>query len=141
MLLPGGRASELDEDDETETEKNLKFTFDDLKKMPSHTVAYCMSCAGNKRKYLKKEFKEVKGLNWSMGAISNASYTGVPIRHILLEVMGLKEEDLKGKHLVAVSLDADFQGKAFEVSIPMERALDPVNEITLAYAMNGEDIP
>jgi hypothetical protein len=36
--------------------------------------------------------------------------TGVPIRHIILDVMGLKEEDLvgKGKHLVAVSYDADF---------------------------------
>ena len=57
--------------------------------------------------------------------------------------MGLKESELigKGKHLIAFSLDADFQGKHFEVSIPIERALDPRNEIILAYELNGEDIP
>jgi sulfite oxidase len=44
-------------------------------------------------------------------------------------------------HLVTVSLDADFQGKHFEVSIPIERALDPRNEIILAYECNGEDLP
>ena len=56
--------------------------------------------------------------------------------------MGFKEEDLvgKGKHLVAVSLDADFQGKKYEVSIPIERALDPRNEVMLSYELNGEDI-
>lgn len=40
--------------------------------------------------------------------------------------MGLREEELAGKHLVAVGADADFQGKHFEVSIPMEIALDPM---------------
>jgi DMSO/TMAO reductase YedYZ molybdopterin-dependent catalytic subunit len=54
--------------------------------------------------------------------------------------MNLKEEELAGKHLVAVSLDADFQGKHYEVSIPIERALDPRNEIILAYEQNGTDI-
>ena len=84
---------------------------------------------------------DVKGLSWNIGAVSNQKFTGVPIRHILLNVMGLKEENLIGKHLVAVSLDADFQGKHFEVSIPMERALDPRNEIILAYSQNDENIP
>jgi len=30
------------------------------------------------------------------------------MRKILLETMKLKEEDLKGKHLVAMGVDADF---------------------------------
>jgi hypothetical protein len=30
------------------------------------------------------------------------------MRYILLERMGFKEQDLKGKHLIAFSYDADF---------------------------------
>jgi len=43
--------------------------------------------------------------------------------------MGQKEEDLigKGLHLVTVGYDADFQGKHYEVSVPIEVALDPKN--------------
>lgn len=57
--------------------------------------------------------------------------------------MGYKEEDIVGKglHLVTVGLDADFQGKHYEVSVPIEVALDPHNEVTLCYEMNGEDLP
>ena len=53
--------------------------------------------------------------------------------------MGQKEEDLVGKdlHLVSVGYDADFQGKHYEVSVPIENALDPKNEMILAYSMNG----
>lgn len=129
-LLPRGKSSE----------DQIELSFDQLKQMPSHSVDVCMACAGNKRKFLQ-EIHDVKGLSWTIGATSNSKFTGVPIRHLILDVMGLKEEDLKGKHLVAISLDADFQGKHFEVSIPIERALDPRNEIILAYQQNGEDIP
>ena len=63
----------------------------------------------------------------------------MPLRHVILEVMGQKEEDLVGKdlHLVSVGYDADFQGKHYEVSVPIENALDPKNEMILAYSMNG----
>lgn len=63
------------------------------------------------------------------------------MRYILLEKMGLKEEDLKGKHLVTVGYDADFQGKHYEVSTPMEHVLDPSNEVMLTWEMNDEAIP
>lgn len=63
------------------------------------------------------------------------------MRYILLEKMGLKEEDLKGKHVVAYAYDADFQGKHFEVSVPCEHVLDPTREVTLVYESNGEALP
>jgi len=65
------------------------------------------------------------------------------MRHILLETMGLREEDVKGKNLqlIAMAYDADFQGKHYEVSIPLDDALDPKNEVLLAYEMNGKEIP
>ena len=118
-------------------------TLEELKKMPEHSVETIIACAGNRRKALQAIFPRVKGLPWTNGAIGNALYKGVPMRHILLEVMKLREEDLigKGLHLVMVSYDSDFQGKPYEVSIPLEDALNPTNEIIVAYEMNGEDIP
>lgn len=111
--------------------------------MPTHEVTAAVVCAGSKRTQIQKAFPTIKGLKWTNGAVSNCVYKGVPIRHIILDVMGQKEEDLVGKglHLVTVGYDADFQGKHYEVSVPIEIALDPKNEITLAYSMNGEDIP
>lgn len=80
-----------------------------------------------------------------MGAVSNAKYRGVMVRDILL-ASGFTQEELDGemlknKHLVATGLDTDFQGVPFSVSIPLERALDPKNEVILAYEMNNEAIP
>lgn len=109
--------------------------------MPTHTVTAHLACAGNKRKFIQDVFPSIKGLGWSTGAVGHAEWTGVPIRYVLLEHMKLDEASLKGKHLVSMGYDADFQGKHYEVSIPMEIALDPKNEIILAYEQNGEPIP
>ncbi len=100
-------------------------------------------CAGSKRKAIQTKFPTVKGLKWTNGAIGNTMYTGVLMRHVLLDVMGLKEEEIKGKdlQLIGIAYDADFQGKNYEVSIPLDIALDPANEVMIAYEMNGEPIP
>ena len=47
----------------------------------------------------------------------------------------------KGKHLVATGLDGDFQGEPYSVSISMEWALDPSNQVILAHSMNDSPIP
>ena len=124
-------------------ENPITLSFEDLKKMPKHNVMATIVCAGSKRRAIQKHFPTVKGLKWTNGAVGNSIYTGVTLRHILLEVMGQKEEDLVGKglHLVAIAYDADFQGKNYEVSVPIEDALNPLNEVILAYEMNGEEIP
>ena len=99
-----------------------------------------MSCAGNRRRGMKEVSKDVQGNDWYVAAIGNAVFTGVRVSELLQE-LGFKLEDLKDKHLIAESMDADIQGKCFEVSIPMSMVIDPRNEIILAYQMNGEDIP
>ena len=91
----------------SDDEPLVTLSFEDLKKMPDHSVETVLVCGGNKRKNLQKIFQGVKGLPWTNGAIGNALYRGVPMRYILLEVMKLREEDLigKGLHLVMVSYD------------------------------------
>ena len=106
------------------SDKILTVNFEDLEKMPRYNLVAYLSCAGNKRSYLQKEFPNIKGLKWTSGAISNANYTGVSLRYLLIEKMGLKEADLKGKHLIAVGYDADFQGTHYSASVPMEHVLD-----------------
>ena len=109
--------------------------------MPQYTLVAYTACAGNKRRYLQDLYKPIKGLKWDVGAIANSKWKGVTMRYILLEVMKLKEEDLRGKHVVAFAYDADFQGKHFENSVPCEHVLDPANECMLVYEMNGEPLP
>lgn len=125
--------------DENPVELNL----DQIKKMPRHSVMAAIVCAGSKRTAIQNKFPTVKGLKWTNGAIGNTVYTGVTMRHVLLEVMGLKESEVCGKdlQLIAIAYDADFQGTHYEVSIPLDDALDPRNEVLLAYEMNGEPIP
>lgn len=89
LLMAGGK--------EDENPKTL--VFDDLLKMPTQDVMAAMVCAGSKRRAIQEKFPTVKGLKWTNGAIGNCIYTGVPLRHILLEVMGLKEDEISGKNL------------------------------------------
>ena len=86
-------------------------TLEDLKRMqPTHEVMAAIACAGSKRLAIKEKFPSVKGLGWTTGAVGNAVYKGVPVRNLILDSMGMKEEDLVGKglHLIAISYDADF---------------------------------
>ena len=83
-------------------------TYDEIKALPEYTLVAYHACAGNKRRYLQDKFDAVKGLKWDVGAIANSKWKGVSMRYILLEKMGLKEEDLKDKHVVCWSFDADF---------------------------------
>lgn len=124
-----------------EDDDPIVLSLDDVKAMPEYTVVAYTACAGNKRRYLQDKYAPIKGLKWHVGAIANSKFRGVSMRYILLEKMGLKEEDLKGKHVVAYAYDADFQGKHFEVSVPCEHVLDASKEVTLVYESNGEALP
>lgn len=76
------------------------------------------------------------GLQWDAGAISNAEWTGVRLRDVLLD-SGLDVNDLPphAKH-------AQFYGaEGYGASIPMPKACDARGDTLLAFAMNGQDLP
>ena len=79
-----------------------------MKELGGDEVITTLSCGGNKRKRVQEAYREIKGLPWTNGAIGNAKYKGCSVRKLLLDFMQLKEEDLKGKHLIAVGSDPDF---------------------------------
>ncbi|CAH1103926.1 unnamed protein product [Psylliodes chrysocephalus] len=97
-------------------------------------------CAGNRRSEMTK-VKPVKGLNWGAAAIGTATWTGVPIRDILL-LAGVNEDEVdKPKHIQFEGLDCDITGKMYGASIPIWKALERRGDVILAYEMNGVPIP
>ena len=58
-------------------------TLHDLKtKFKRHTVSATLQCTGNRRHEIN-EVRPVQGLDWDVGAIGNASWTGVRLSDIL----------------------------------------------------------
>jgi DMSO/TMAO reductase YedYZ molybdopterin-dependent catalytic subunit len=108
--------------------------------MEARTQAATLECAGNGRVFLSPS---PRGVQWELGAVSNAQWTGVPLAAIL-ERAGVKPE------AVEVVLEGADTGEIkdppkpagaihFARSLPLSRARRP--ETLLAFKMNGEDLP
>jgi len=120
-------------------EKKLELTLDDIKKFPPVTMPLTLECAGNGRVFL---VPQARGLQWGLGAVGTAEWTGVPLAAIL-EKAGVKpgavEVILVGTDVGTIATDPASPGPiAFDRSIPLEKARKP--EVLLAYGMNGEDL-
>ena len=63
-------------------------SYEELRSMRSETRVATLECAGNTRVFL---VSQVQGVQWGLGAISNAEWTGVPLR-ALLERADLAED-------------------------------------------------
>ncbi|XP_045493454.1 sulfite oxidase isoform X2 [Colias croceus] len=119
--------------------KSYEFSLTQLeKKFKKVEVSAALMCAGNRRSEMNK-VKPVKGLSWTVGAISNATWTGVYLRDVLL-YCGVDPNDTEGKHVIA-GADIDATGEQFSTSIPLHMALDPLADVLLATRMNGEPLP
>ena len=58
----------------------FEVTMDDLRQMPTQTITVTLECAGNSRVFL---VPKVKGVQWELGAVGNAEWTGVRLRDLL----------------------------------------------------------
>lgn len=119
----------------------LTLSLQDLKtKFPKHTVTATLQCAGNRRSEMNK-VKQVKGLNWGIAAISNATWGGAKLRDVLLAA-GYRPEVAKwARHVQFEGLDKDASGTTYGASIPINKAVSEDGDVLLAYEMNGEDLP
>ena len=118
----------------------LSLSSDDIIKMPSATHAGLLECAGNGRVFLSPKHE---GVQWELGAVGCARWTGVPLAAIL-EAAGLNTD------AVEIILEAADEGVAEKTSRPaapihFARSI-PIAEVRqrdvlLAYAMNGEPLP
>lgn len=120
--------------------KPIYLKLDDLKsKFKKRTVTSTIQCAGNRRSELNK-VKEVKGLNWGSAAISTAEWSGVLLIDVL-KYAGVDVNNPKIQHVQFEGLDTDPANMPYGASVPADKALDPKNEVLLAYEMNGKELP
>jgi DMSO/TMAO reductase YedYZ molybdopterin-dependent catalytic subunit len=116
-----------------------EFTYDELRQMPSRTVTMALECAGNSRIFLSPK---VMGLQWELGAVGNAEWTGVPLAEVLNRAgvkPGAVEVVLEGADSGEIKKEPVSPGKIrYARSLPMAKAMS--QEVILAYQMNGEDL-
>lgn len=101
-----------------------------------------MACGGNRRSDAARSGADVKGLAWTGGAIGTAEWTGVWLRDVLNWSAGgkLNVQNSTANHIRFGGLDKDSASQ-FEVSVPLEMAMDPNRDVLIAFRMNGEPIP
>ncbi|KAI9206095.1 Oxidoreductase, molybdopterin-binding domain-containing protein [Polychytrium aggregatum] len=112
-------------------------SLDDIKRIGKEVeLTVTLECAGNRRKDMH-DTKPTKGLLWTQGAISNAVYTGVRLRDVLIAA-GFDPTSPDAQEVEHVQ----FTGaEGYGSSIPLNKALSPMGDVILAYKMNGEDLP
>jgi len=123
---------------EGEVEAPFELSYDDLRAMPARTITATLECAGNNRIFLEPK---AKGVQWGLGAVGNASWTGVPLAQVLERAKpkaGAIEAILDGADEGEVDKTPTPAGKiSFCRSLPLEKARD---DVLLAYEMNGEPL-
>jgi len=124
---------------EGEVEKPFAINFEELMTIESVTAPVTLECAGNNRNFLQPK---VKGVQWHLGAVGNAEWTGVRLS-ALLDRAGLKpnayEVVLEGADRGILEDPKSPPGELkFARSIPVEKAR---RDVLLAYKINGEDLP
>jgi DMSO/TMAO reductase YedYZ molybdopterin-dependent catalytic subunit len=125
---------------EGHVENPLSLTLDELKKLPQVTKSLLLECAGNGRVFL---IPQGRGLQWGLGGVGNAEWTGTPLGAILERAKvraGAAEVVLVGADTGAIAADPQTPGPIhFDRSLPLEKAKR--DEVILAHAMNGEPLP
>ena len=109
----------------------------ELRALPTRTATVTLECAGNGRSFLQPA---APGEQWGLGAVSTAEWTGTSLRS-LLEPRGLSAAVAEILFRGADTGTPPDVGRriAFERSLPIGRAL--ADDVLVAYAMNGADIP
>jgi DMSO/TMAO reductase YedYZ molybdopterin-dependent catalytic subunit len=106
--------------------------------MPKHTVTATVECAGNGRSRLEPK---VKGVPWDIGAVGNATWSGVLLRDVLQQAapgVSAREIILEGADRGEIKEPPRPPGEIhYARSLPIEKAM---GDVLLAYEMNGEPL-
>lgn len=116
--------------------EEAEYSVEDLRrKFKAHTITATMQCSGNRRSHMTEGSSPTNGIQWGVGAISNASWTGVRMLDVLQDA-GLNITDLPDdvKHVQFVGAEA------YGASIPIDKAIDRFGDVLLVYEMNGQPL-
>jgi DMSO/TMAO reductase YedYZ molybdopterin-dependent catalytic subunit len=115
----------------------LQLRLDEIRALPPRSLVVTLECAGNGRAFLDPP---VAGEQWRMGAVSTAEWTGASLRTVI-EMAGPRASAVE---VLCVGADTGTPADvgtpvAYERSLPIADALR--DDVLLAYAMNGDDLP
>ena len=118
-------------------ERDLQLSLAELQQLPALTRAATLECAGNGRVYLDPP---VEGVQWQLGAVGNAEWTGARLSDVLARA-GVRAEAqevvLEGADRgVGKQMPAPPGEIAYARSVPIAEA----DRVLLVYAMNGEPL-
>jgi DMSO/TMAO reductase YedYZ molybdopterin-dependent catalytic subunit len=124
---------------EGEVENPFAINYEELRELESLTIPITLECAGNNRHFLQPK---AKGVQWGLGAVGTAEWTGVPLS-ILLDRAGVKST---AREIILEGADGGMLNEAksppgelkFARSVPLSKARAGV---LLAYKMNGSELP
>jgi len=124
---------------EGEVEKRFAINYGELVELESLTVPVTLECAGNNRNFLEPK---VKGVQWHLGAVGTAEWTGVPLSALLDRALvspRAREVILEGADGGILEDAKSPPGELkFARSIPLNKARA---DVLLAYKMNGSELP
>lgn len=113
------------------------YSLSELKsKFKQYTYQLTLECGGNGR----SEFDPpAKGNQWTIGAVSCATWTGVRLKDVLADV-GIQDDAVYiGYHAADTHLSGDPEKEPISRGVPMVKGLQ--DETLIAFQMNGKDIP
>jgi sulfite oxidase len=123
------------------------YSIEDLKtKFREYTITATLQCSGNRRAHMSKATQgKASGLQWDVGAIGTADFSGVRLRDVLKDAGYCVDDDCPAPKQCDDE-DSDrhihFTSPAdtYAVSIPLQTAVNPQADVILAWNMNGEPI-
>ena len=114
----------------------LMLSYESLRDMPSRSLVCYLECAGNHRAMFDLLAGRPAGSPpWMTGAVGNAEWTGVPMRHVLAAA-GIADSAVS---VLLIGLDVEAPERGFRRVLPIHKAMHP--DTLLAYAMNGVLLP
>jgi len=122
------------------------YTLGELRsRFPTHKITASLQCSGNRRGDMTRHAGDTNGLQWGVGAMSNATWEGVKLADVLADA-GLDPSVRAASPGSGGDGDGEmhvqFSGlEAYGASIPLCKALDPHGDVLLAFAMNGAPLP
>src|ERR1700752_1124049 len=124
---------------EGEVEKPFAINYEELVELKSVTIPVTLECAGNNRNFLEPK---VKGVQWGLGAVGTAEWTGVPLSGLLDRALvrsNAREAILEGADHGMLDDPKSPPGElTFSRSVPLDKAK---RDVLLAYRMNSRDLP
>ncbi len=121
-------------------ERPFTISYAELRQMPSRKLQTTLECAGNGRVAL---VPPANGVQWDLGGVSTAEWTGVPLSTLLARA-GIRPEAvdvvLEGADTGEIKTTPRPAGAIhYARSLPLERARQ--QDVILATKMNGSDLP